>query len=67
MEAAPTDEELKKRSEMRKEQGQKLKEIMQRKRDEKKRKMEEELAVSSTVYLKDNLGSVITRITERVK
>lgn len=43
MESAPTDEELKKRHEMRKEQGQKLKEIMQRKRDEKKRKMEEEL------------------------
>jgi len=29
---------------MRKEQGQKLKEIMQRKREEKKRKMEDELA-----------------------
>lgn len=41
---APTDEEIKKRHEMRKEQGQKLKEIMQRKREEKKRKMEEELA-----------------------
>ena len=40
---APTDEEIKKRHEMRKEQGQKLKEIMQRKREEKKRKMEEEL------------------------
>ncbi|CDW79283.1 actin-related protein 5 [Stylonychia lemnae] len=44
MESAPTDEEMKRRHEMRKEQGQKLKEIMQRKRDEKKRKMEEELA-----------------------
>lgn len=43
MEPVPTDEELKKRHEMRKEQGQKLKEIMQRKREEKKRKMEEEL------------------------
>ena len=32
---------------MRKEQGQKLKEIMQRKREEKRRKMEEELAVST--------------------
>jgi hypothetical protein len=41
---APTEEELKKRHEMRKEQGQKLKEIMQRKREEKKRKMEVELA-----------------------
>lgn len=40
---APSEEELKKRHEMRKEQGQKLKEIMQRKRDEKRRKMEEEL------------------------
>ena len=45
MEAAPTEEELKKRQEMRKEQGIKLKEIMQRKREEKRRKMEEELAV----------------------
>jgi hypothetical protein len=41
---APTEDELKKRHEMRKEQGQKLKEIMQRKREEKKRKMEVELA-----------------------
>jgi hypothetical protein len=45
--AEPTEEDLKKRQEMRKEQGQKLKEIMQRKREEKRRKMEEELAVST--------------------
>ena len=43
MEAAPSDDELKRRHDMRKEQGQRLKEMMQRKRDEKKRKMEEEL------------------------
>ena len=45
MEAQPNEEELKKRHDMRKEQGQKLKEIMARKREEKRRKLEEELAV----------------------
>ena len=39
----PTSEELKKRQEMRKEQGQKLKELMARKRTEKKKNMENEL------------------------
>lgn len=54
METAPTDEELKRRHDMRKEQGQKLKEIMQRKRDEKRRKMEEELTdLLSLESLKD--------------
>ena len=43
-EQMPTDEELKKRREMRKEQGLKLKQMMQKKREEKKKKMEEELA-----------------------
>jgi len=41
----PSEEEMKKRHEIRKEQGQKLKEIMQKKRQEKRKKMEEELAV----------------------
>jgi hypothetical protein len=49
METPPTEEELKKRQELRKEQGLKLKEIMQRKREEKRRKMEEELAVSCLI------------------
>lgn len=44
VETAPSEEELKKRHEMRKEQGKKLMEIQQRKREEKKRKWEEELA-----------------------
>ena len=43
-EQMPTNEELKKRAEMRKEQGQKLKDLMARKRAEKRRNMENELA-----------------------
>ena len=43
-ETMPTSEELKKRQEMRKEQGQKLKELMARKRAEKKKNMENEYA-----------------------
>ena len=55
MEAAPTEEELKRRHEIRKEQGQKLKELMQRKREEKRRKMEEELAdLKSLESLREN-------------
>lgn len=40
----PTPDELKKRHEMRREQGQKLKELMAKKRAEKKRNWENELA-----------------------
>jgi hypothetical protein len=42
-EVAPSEEEVKKRIEMRKEQGHRLREMMERKRAEKKRKLEEEL------------------------
>ncbi len=53
-EQMPTNEELKKRQEIRKEQGQKLKEMMARKRNEKKKAMEIELAdLQSLSSLKD--------------
>ena len=40
----PTKEELERRKEMRKEQGRKLKELMDKKREEKKKNQEKELA-----------------------
>lgn len=43
-ETLPTSDELKKRQEMRKEQGKKLKELMAKKRAEKKKTMENEYA-----------------------
>lgn len=43
-ETLPTSEELKKRQEMRKEQGKKLKELMTKKRAEKKKNLENEYA-----------------------
>ena len=50
----PTSDELKKRQEMRKEQGKKLKELMAKKRAEKKKAMETELAdLQSLQSLKD--------------
>lgn len=39
----PTKDELQRRQEIRKEQGQKLKELMQKKRDEKTKQQEKEL------------------------
>ena len=54
-ETLPSSEELKKRQEMRKEQGQKLKELMARKRAEKKKNMENEYAdLQSLQSLKDS-------------
>lgn len=51
----PTSEELKKRQEMRREQGQKLKELMARKRAEKKKNMENEYAdLQSLQSLRDS-------------
>lgn len=39
----PSQEELQRRHEMRKEQGRKLKEMMQKKREEKNKKLQDEL------------------------
>ena len=39
----PTPEELQRRHEMRKEQGKKLKELLQKKREEKNKKLHDEL------------------------
>jgi len=57
-EQMPTNDELKKRQEMRKEQGQKLKELMARKRAEKKRGMENEYADLQSLQSLRDAGDV---------